>query len=136
VPLESDAGRHFGELVDKFIASSCRDADMQARLTAQFVLWRDNGPKLQPLVQRSFLVKEVEPISQSLTVLGLWGLYALDLAAHGQAASDSTKMNELSTLENIKTPKAQLLLIPATGVQKLIEATAKAGACGSNTPSH
>jgi hexosaminidase len=134
VPLESDAGRRFGGLVDKFIASSCGDVGMQARLTAQFILWRDNGPKLQSLVQRSFLVKEAEPLSQSLTVLGLWGLYALDLAAQGQAAADSAKTNELSTLEYIKAPKAQLLLIPATGVQKLIEATGKGGSCGSNTP--
>jgi hexosaminidase len=134
VPLESDAGRHFAELVDKYIASSCRDAEMQARLTAQFILWRDNDTKLQPLAQRSFLVKEVEPISQSLALLGLWGLAALDNLAHEQPASHSWKTNQLSTLEYVKKPKAQLLLIPVPAVQKLVEAAASGGACSAGKP--
>src|SRR5213080_3098810 len=49
VPLESDAGRRFGELVDKFISTSCLDGDTVARLRAQFTAWRDNDAKLQPL---------------------------------------------------------------------------------------
>src|SRR5258708_17738828 len=55
VPLESDAGRHFGELVDQYLASSCRDAALVDRLRAQFVHWRDNDALLQPLAQRSSL---------------------------------------------------------------------------------
>src|SRR2546429_7667286 len=42
VPLESAAGRRFGELVDKFIAVSCLDTDAGARLRRQFTAWRDN----------------------------------------------------------------------------------------------
>src|SRR5579864_8535947 len=42
VPLESDKARDFGELVDKFLASNCKDADSGARLRAQFIIWRDN----------------------------------------------------------------------------------------------
>jgi hexosaminidase len=129
VPLESDAGRRVGELVDRFVATSCMDSDMQARLAAQFAQWRDNGKRLQPLIDRSFLVKEIEPLSQDLTLLGVWGLAALDALAHGQTVSDSTKAQQLAALEQVKKPKAQLLLIPAPAVQRLMEAASPGGTC-------
>src|SRR6266446_1421639 len=90
VPLESDAGRHFGELVDQYLAGSCRDAALADRLRAQLTLWRDNDAQLQPLAQRSLLVKEVAARSQDLSALGTAGLAALDAIAKGQPASDSS----------------------------------------------
>jgi len=134
VPLESDAGRHFGELVDQYLAASCRDAAAEARLRAQFVVWRDNDAGLQPLAQRSFLVNEVAARSQDLSALGAAGLAALDAIAKGQPAPDSWKSQQLAMIEQAKKPKAQLLLIPAPGAQKLVEAAAAGGACSAAKP--
>jgi hexosaminidase len=134
VPLESDAGRHFGELIDQFVASSCQDPAMQSRLHEQLAAWRDNDAILQPLAQRSFLVKEVAANSQDLSALGAAGLAALDAIGKGQTPPDSWKAQQLATIEQAKKPKAQLLLIPAPAVQKLIEAATAAGACSSTKP--
>jgi hexosaminidase len=134
VPLESDAGRHFGELVDQFLAASCRDAAADARLRAQLTIWRDNDGRLQTLEQRSFLVKEVAATSQDLSAISAVGLAALDAIAKGQPASDSWKAQQLAVMEQAKKPKAQLLLIPAPAVQKLVEATAVGGACFTAKP--
>ena len=134
VPLESDAGRHFGELVDQFLATSCRDAAAEARLRWQFTAWRDNDARLQPLAQRSFLVKEVASRSQDLSALGAIGLAALDSIAKGQPAPDSWKAQQLAVIEQAKKPKAQLLLIPAPAVQKLVEAAVAGGACFAAKP--
>jgi hexosaminidase len=134
VPLESDAGRHFEELVDRFVAASCHDVDAEARLRSQFAFWRDNDAILQPLAQRSFLVKEVAANSQDLSALGTAGLAALDAITKGQPAPDSWKAQQLAILENVKKPKAQLLLIPVPAVQKLIEAAAAGGACSTPKP--
>jgi hexosaminidase len=134
VPLESDAGRHFGELVDRYLAASCRDADAEARLRAQLTVWRDNDAKLQPLAQRSFLVKEVAASSKDLSALGVAGLAALDALAKGQPAPDSWKTQQLAVVEQAKKPKAQLLLIPAPTIQKLVEAAASGGACSAGKP--
>lgn len=131
VPPESDAGRRFGELVDRFIASTCHDPATEARLRAQLTAWRDNDAILQPLAERSFLVKEVAVNSQDLSALGAAGLSALDAIAKGQPAPDSWKAQQLAVIEQVKKPKAQLLLIPAPAVQKLVEATAAGGACSS-----
>jgi hexosaminidase len=134
VPLESDAGRRFGELVDQFVASACHDPALEARLRAQLTTWRDNDAILQPLAQRSFFVKEVAANSQDLSALGAAGFSALDAIVKGQPAPDSWKEQQLAIVEQAKKPKAQLLLIPAPAVQKLIEAVVAGGACASPKP--
>jgi hexosaminidase len=134
VPLESDAGRRFGELVDQFVAFACHDSGVAARLRAQLTAWRDNDAMLQPLAQRSSFVKEVAANSQDLSALGAAGLSALDAIAKSQPAPDSWKTQQLAVLDQVKKPKAQLLLIPAPAVQRLIEAAAAGGACPSPKP--
>ena len=131
VPLESAAGRHFGELVDKYLAASCHDDGAATRLRSVFTLWRDNDAKLQPLAQRSFLVKEAAASSQDLSALGSAGLSALDLLARGVPATGEWKTQQLAILQQVEKPKAQLLLVPAPVVQRLVEAAASGGACAS-----
>lgn len=129
VPLESDPGRHFSELVDQFVAASCHNSDLAAGLRAQLVAWRDNDTKLQPLAMRSFLVKEVVANSQDLSALGGIGLAALDIVEKGGSAPDDWKAQQLAAIEQIKKPKAQLILIPAVSIQKLVESISSGGAC-------
>lgn len=129
VPPESDTARRLGELVDKFISSSCMDADAAERLRAQFAVWRDNDAKLQPLAQRSSLVNEVAARSQDLSTLGTIGLAALEAISKRQPAPDSWKTQQLGALEPMRKGKAQLLLIPVSAVEKLVEATSAGGAC-------
>lgn len=129
VPLESDAGRRFGERVDQFLAAACHDGTAEAGLRGQLAAWRENAAKLQPLAQRSFLVNEVGNTSRDLAALGVAGLAALDSMDQGQAASDLWKTQQLAVIEQVKKPKAQLLLIPAPAVQKLIEAAGSGGSC-------
>ena len=131
VPLESAAARDFGELIDKFIAASCHDPVADARLRAQLTAWRENDAKLQPLAQRSFLVKEVMASSQDLATLGAAGLAALNFIAKGQRAPDDWKAQQLAALQQIEKPKGQLLLMPAPAVQKLVEAASAGGVCSS-----
>jgi hexosaminidase len=134
VPLESDAGRRFNELADQYLAGSCRDASLADRLRVLLTLWRDNDARLQPLVRRSFLVNEVAGRSQDLATLGFAGVAALDAIAKGQPAPESWKSQQLAIVEQAKKPKAQLLLIPASAVQKLVEAAAAGGACFAAKP--
>jgi len=129
VPLESDTARRFAELVDKYVAASCHDAGTDARLRSQLTLWRDNDARLEPLTQRSFLVKEVAQTSQDLAALGSSGLAALDFIAKGGGAPDSWRAEQTAAIQQTQKPKAQLLLMPATAVQKLVDAAAAGGSC-------
>jgi hexosaminidase len=131
IPLESDAARRFGELVDKYVSSSCHDADAAAQLRAQLSTWRDNDAKLQPLTRRSFLAKEIAATSQDLSAIAGVGLAALDLMAKGGAVPDDWKTQQLAIIEQTKNPKAQLLLVPTPSIQRLLEAVGAGGSCGS-----
>jgi len=134
VPLESDTARRFGELVDRFVAAACSDADAEPQLKAQLTTWRDNDAKLVPLAQRSFLVKEVAGNSQDLSALGATGISALDFIAKNGAAPDAWKAQQIAIIQQIQKPKAQLLLMPAPAVQKLVEAASASGSCGVGKP--
>jgi hexosaminidase len=129
VPLESDVARRFGELVAAFVSSSCRDSDAGTRLRAQLSAWRDNDARLQPLLQRSFLVKEIAATSQDLSSLAAVGLAALDFAAKGGAAPEDWKAQQLAVIEQVEKPKAQLLVMPTPAIQRLVEAVAAGGSC-------
>jgi hexosaminidase len=131
VPLENDVAHRFGELVDKYLASSCRDADAAAQLRAQLSSWHDNDTRLQSLTQRSFLAKELAATSQDLSAMAGVGLAALDFATKGGAASDDWKTQQLAIIEQVNKPKAQLLLMPAPAIQRLVEAVGTGGGCGS-----
>ena len=128
VALESDAGRRFTETVDKYLSSTCRDEGASNELRADLTRWRDNDANLEALAQRSFLVKEVAPVSQDLATAANVGLAAMDYLILDARATDDWKTQQLALLKELNKPKAQLLLIPLTGVQKLVEASAS-GAC-------
>ena len=132
VPLESATARHFAQSIDKFIAASCHDTQAESRLRTQLAVWRDNDTKLQPLAERSFLVKEVSASSQDLARLGEIGLAALDLIAKALHPSEDWKVQQLSALQLIQKPKGQLLLMPAPEIQKLVEAASAGGACSAS----
>src|SRR5256885_16550680 len=107
VPLESDSARRFGDLVDKFLAAGCHDPATEGRLRTQLAGGRDNDAKLQPVAQRSFLVREVAGTSRDLAALGSAGLAALDFLSKGGNAPSDWKASQLMQFEEIKKPKAQ-----------------------------
>jgi hexosaminidase len=129
VSLESHAGREFGELVDRFVTGRCRDAALAGQLRAQLILWRDNDAKLQALMQRSFLVKDLAGASQELSAAALAGLAALDALEHGGNTDEAWKAQQVAVLQQAQKPQGQLLLVPAAAVQKLVEAAAAGGSC-------
>lgn len=129
VPPESDAGRHFDDLVSAFIASSCRDAAKANQLRSQLTVWRDNDAALQSLTLKSFFVKEVAANSQDLTALGNAGLAVLDALAQSRPLADDAKAQMTAALAGAAKAKSQLLLVPALSVQKLVDSAATGGAC-------
>jgi hexosaminidase len=129
ISLESEGGRRFSELVDSYISNSCKDTGLSERIRHQLSIWRDNDRKLQTLAQRSSLVKEVSEVSQNLSTIGAIGLAALDWIVKGQPAGNAWKAEQLAALGQVKMPKAQLLMIPAPVVQKLVEVAAASDSC-------
>jgi hexosaminidase len=120
---ESATARQFDNWVNAMLAGKA-SPEVKTQMRTLLLRWRDNQTDLQPMLGESFLLPEVEPISQNLSALGAAGLAALDYLDRGERAPDAWKAEQLAIIEQAKTQKAQVLLMVAPAVQKLVEASA------------
>ena len=127
---ESDTARQFSDMVNALLSGKAKPGT-EAQIRTLLSRWRDNQIELQPLAEKSFLVKEVLPLSRNLSALGAAGLAALDYMDHGERAPDQWRSQQLALIEQAKKQQAQLLLMIAPAVQKLIEASATPGAASA-----
>ena len=126
---ESEKARIFNDNVDMFIAGKCKDAAKTAELRGMMSDWRDNEATLQPMIENSYLLKEVAPVSQNLSALGRAGLQALDYIDRSERPPDTWKSEQLQLLEQSKKQNGQLLLMIVPGMEKLVQASLSGGAC-------
>jgi hexosaminidase len=131
VSLESDTARRFSELVDKFLASSCRDAALAAELRNKLTRWNHNDAAFASLAQRSFLGKEAAATSRDLSAMATAGLAALDAIAAAKPLSSDQQSQFGSTLTEAAKPKMQLLLVPVAAIQKLVAAASQSPTCSA-----
>ncbi|HKF26050.1 MAG TPA: family 20 glycosylhydrolase [Candidatus Acidoferrum sp.] len=129
VSLESDTARHFSELVDKFLAGSCNDAALAAELRAFLARWSQNDPAFASLAQKSSLAREGAATSRDLSAVGAAGLLALEAIARSKPLSAEQLAQLATTLGEAAKPKAQLLLVPAAPVGKLVAAAREPAGC-------
>jgi hexosaminidase len=121
---ESETGRHFQNLVQKYIQSGYQDRETESQIRAALTTWRDNDAKLKPLLQGSFLLGEISPLSEELSNLGAAGLAALDYLDKAQVSPESWRTQQLARGDAAKALQVSLLLVVVAPVRQLIEATA------------
>jgi hexosaminidase len=128
---DSNVARHFENAVTAFVGNSCQDPAAPAQLRLWLLKWQANEAALQPLVERSSFVKEVALNSQDLSALAGIGLAALDAIAKGTPLSDEARARATARIADASKGKAQLLLIPAPAMQKLVDAASSGGTCAA-----
>lgn len=121
---ESTTARHFQKLVDRYIQSKFQDRGAEAQIRTFLASWRDNDAQLRPILEGSFLLREVTPLSEELSSLGASGLTALDYLQKSQMSPEVWRTQQLAQLDLTKAPKADLLLSVVVPVRELVEATA------------
>lgn len=122
VPPESETARIFGDMVKRIVSGNASPQDwQQARQWLQ--LWRGNDAKLQPLLTRSFLTRDLAPVSHNLAQVGAIGLEALDDLQKNRMIDPETRSQNLNFLDEAAKPHAVLLLMVAPPVNALVEAT-------------
>jgi hexosaminidase len=121
---ESTVARQFAELVESYVQSGYKDSAAEAQIRAWLVKWRDNDAHLQPVLDRSFLLAEDKPLSADLAALAAAGLQALDSMEKSQPLTDAWRAEQLAVVERSMKPRANLLLVVAPPIQRLIAATA------------
>jgi hexosaminidase len=129
---ESATARHFADAVNELLGGAAKPGS-EARVRSLLSRWSDNQVELQPQFEKSLLLKEVAPISQNLSALGAAGLTALDYLDRGEPAPLAWVATQLALVEQAGKPQAQLLIMVAPSVEKLIRASAGQAAPASSS---
>ena len=122
---ESEVARQFSQDVDQFVGSNFQDTKAKSDIRALLLAWSDNDNELRPLLQNSYLLKELSPVSRTLSLLGGVGLQALDYIDKGERGPDSWRKEQVALFQQIEKPAADLFLAIAPAVQKLVEASTR-----------
>jgi hexosaminidase len=120
VPPESESIRALEETARNAASS----AAARAELRAMFTRWRDNDPVLRPVLQSSFLLREVAPISENLASAGAIGLAALGYIERGEKPFAGWLDAQKAALAEIEKPCAELTLAAPRPVRMLVELAA------------
>jgi hexosaminidase len=120
---ESATARQFADAVNDLVANAAKPGS-EARMKDILKRWRDNQAELQPQFEKSLMLKEVAPLSQNLSALGAAGLAALYYIDRGQAAPPEWITLQAAVVEQAKKSQGQLLIVVASSIEKLIEASA------------
>jgi len=120
---ESETSRRFSLMVDDFLRGN-RNPELEAEIRRQLGIWHINDAALQPLFGMSFLLQEVQPLSQNLSAVSAAGLAALEYIDHAQSAPADWMNQQLGLVAQAQKPQAQLLLVVAPAIEKLIRAAA------------
>jgi hexosaminidase len=121
VPPESEASRRFARAVDRLLAGDLRGGATETEIRASLLVWRENDAALQPLLQRSYLLKELIPLSHKLAGLADAGIQALDYRDRDELAPAEWTTAQLAFIEEARKPQADLLLMILPPVHSLVE---------------
>jgi hexosaminidase len=119
---ESDAGRDFAQIAQRFLNQSA-SADDISQMRRRLSSWQENDQRLEPLLESSPLLQELVPLSRNLTSVATAGLRALDYLIAGGAAPAAWRDQQLALLKEAENPQAEMLNTIVPSVEKLVEAT-------------
>jgi len=123
---ESDQARRFHEAVQAYIASGYKDRASESAIRGQLTAWRDNDPRLHSMLDTSFLMGELAPLSADLSSVAFAGLFALDYLEKGAPSPTAWRTQQLTALDAAAAPHGDLLLMVVPSVKQLVEASGQA----------
>src|SRR6185312_7532905 len=116
--------RHFAEMVDAFLANPA-NANAKSNIEAMLNRWRAAALALPPLEEKSFLMEELGPVSQSLGAASDAGLQALLHFGENTPAAQERRAQQLAVLDAASQTRAQVTLAIVPAIRKLVEASAE-----------
>ena len=131
---DSDAARRFAGEVDGLLSDAPRfetySRDIQDTLTG----WRDAGPQLEALIDRSPALAEARPLAGDLSRIGTIGLEALSYLTKGVAPGNEWRDARLAALEEVAKPKAALEFPVIPSLRELVVAAYELPQLKTTTP--
>jgi hypothetical protein len=107
--------------VDRILTGKASNEDLTAARELM-TIWKENHDRLTPALQNSQELAEDTPVSQNLATAGVIGLQALDLFTTHSSAQAGWADQQVTLLEQMKKPEAELLLMIVAPIEKLVQA--------------
>ncbi|MDT5296285.1 MAG: hexosaminidase, partial [Acidobacteriota bacterium] len=105
---DSDAAREFTRMVDGLLSDAPRFDTYSRELRDALAAWRDAGPQLETLIDRSPALAEARPLARDLSAAATIGLEAVSYLTQGVAPSTEWRDSRLASLEEATKPQAAL----------------------------
>jgi hexosaminidase len=121
---ESDTARRFGELVSRANQNPSDSAVALEQLHKLLLNWSRNAERLKPVIDNSYLLEEIGPLSETVSELSAAGLQAMDYLKSGRKPPEGWKEKAAATIERANKPQAEMFISIAPGVKALVEAAA------------
>jgi hexosaminidase len=119
---ESAAARHFGDLLEKALAGPDESNEAFREIRKQLIFWHDNKDAVERIIERSFLLREIAPLSEAVFQLIATGLQALEYLEFRRKPPKAWKTETALLLEGFEKPQAEIIVAIYPAVKKLTEA--------------
>lgn len=131
---DAAGARDFSRRVDLLLSDAPRFAVHVSTLRDTLVAWRDAGPALEVLIDRSPALAETRPLARDLASAGEIGLEALLYLSQRVAPSAEWRDARLAALAEIDKPKAALEFPFMPALRELVVAAYERSALRDTTP--
>jgi hexosaminidase len=105
---DSAAARRFAALVDGLLSDAPSLARNRERIESTLRQWRDVGPMLEAMIDRSPVLREAEQLPRDLSAIGTAGLEALSYVATDADPPSGWREEKLAMLEQAAKPRAEV----------------------------
>jgi hexosaminidase len=119
---ESNRARQFRNMVNEMLDDALAYSKNKEIIREWLVEWRDNDAALRPVLEDSFLLKEIIPLSKDAALLAESGLEALDYLQKKEQPPLSWLDNRLPLLSPPEKPEHELEIRIVPAVRRLAEA--------------
>jgi hexosaminidase len=131
---DSSAARRFSAMVEELLSDAPRFDAHSQQLRTILMQWRNAGPELEAMIDKSAALQEARPLAHDLAELGTTGLEALSYISRGVAPTAEWRNARLSALDQAAKPKAALEFPVIPGVRQLVIAASELPRLGQMTP--
>ncbi|MDP4196486.1 MAG: family 20 glycosylhydrolase [Bacteroidota bacterium] len=111
--------RDFRKLVDKYLSK--KDEISYNEIKTWLTLWKSNHQELLKTIKLSPVLKEIESLSEDLSLMSEGGLQALEMI-HSQKKADKSWLDKQTQLiEKAKQPRGQTEIMVTSAIEKLVK---------------
>jgi hypothetical protein len=122
---DSAAARKFAAMVDGFLSDAPHLTRNREAIESVLTEWRDAGPMLESMIERSPILREAEQLPRDLSAIGTAGLEALAYIVSDADPPAKWRTDKLAMLEQAAKPKAEVEFAIIAPIKTLVTLAAE-----------